>query len=126
MKACACRKLPKRDQLMSESAVDAAIDTQVPATPPSKFDREKRAFFRLLPSLLATHAGQYVAIHDEQVVDSGVDQLEVALRVQRRIGAGAIYVHFVGETPQPICRSGVARESNTRRPDRRSRLCGTD
>lgn len=31
-----------------------------------KFERERRAFFRLLPALLGTHRGQYVAVHDER------------------------------------------------------------
>lgn len=95
---------------MSESTVGSTIEVRLPETPPSKFERERRAFFRLLPGLLATHAGQYVAIHDEQVVDSGPDQLEVALRVQRRVGAAAIYVHLVCDEPQPVCRSGVVRD----------------
>ena len=95
---------------MTEAVLDAAIEVHLPDTPPSKFEREKRAFYRLLPGLLATHAGQYVAIHDEQVVDSGADQLEVALRVQWRIGVATIYVHFVGNEPRRICRSEVIRE----------------
>jgi hypothetical protein len=76
---------------------------------PNKFEREKRAFYRLLPSLRATHEGLYVAIHDEQVVDSGPNQFEVALRVQRRVGQVALYVHLVGDEPPPG-RSGVVRE----------------
>jgi len=78
--------------------------------PPSKFDQERAAFYRLLPNLLATHRGQYVAIHGEQVVDSGQDQIEVALRVQSRVGRVPIFVHFVSEDgAQPVVRSGVAR-----------------
>ena len=95
---------------MSESTLGATIEVELHETPPSKFERERRAFFRLLPGLLATHPGQYVAIHDEQVVDSGPDQLEVALRVQRRVGAVAIYVHLVSDEARPMCRSGVVRD----------------
>lgn len=42
---------------------------------PTKFERERTAFYRLLPELLATHRGQYVAVHGEQVADSGSDRL---------------------------------------------------
>ena len=44
-------------------------------TPPelSKGEREYQTFLRLLPQLLGTHRGQYVAIHDGQVVDSDTD-----------------------------------------------------
>lgn len=95
---------------MSELTVGSTIEVRLPETPPSKFERERQAFFRLLPGLLATHPGQYVAIHDAQVVDSGPDQLEVALRVQRRVGAVAIYVHLVSDEPRAKCRSGVVRD----------------
>jgi hypothetical protein len=95
---------------MSESTLDSTIEVRLHETPPSKFERERRAFLRLLPGLLATHSGQYVAIHEEQVVDSGPDQLEVALRVQRRIGAVAIYVHLVSDQPRLMSRSGVLRD----------------
>jgi hypothetical protein len=101
---------------MSESTLNATIEVRLPETLPSKFERERRAFFRLLPGLLATHSGQYVAIHDEQVVDSGPDQLEVALRVQRRVGGVAIYVHLVSDEPNPICRSGVVRDVSRQGP----------
>ena len=103
---------------MSGSALEALIEIRLPEKPASKFHREKRAFFRLLPGLLATHSGQYVAIHDEQVVDSGPDQLEVALRVQRRFGAAAIYVHLVGDGLRPTCRSGMIRDLS--QPEARS------
>ncbi len=98
---------------MSGTTLDAPVEVRLPEPSPNKFEREKRAFERLLPGLRATHAGQYVAIHDEHVVDSGPDQLEVALRVQRRVGSVAIYVHFVAEV-LPTCRSGVIRDLSPR------------
>ena len=67
------------------------------------------AFQRLLPSLLETYRGQYVAIHDQQVVDSGTDAAELAARVVRRVKAD-IYVGFVSEVPEPVCRLGGARD----------------
>lgn len=88
----------------------ATIQVQFPEIPLSKLERERRAFYRLLPELLLTHAGQFVAIHDEKVVDSGQDQIEVALRVQRRIGALPIFVHRVTSERDPSYRSGVIRD----------------
>ncbi|WP_020469969.1 DUF5678 domain-containing protein [Zavarzinella formosa] len=64
-----------------------------------KFEREQQAFLRLLPQLLESYQGQYVAIHDEQVVDNGPVRLDVAYRVQQRLGKGDIYVGFVSEKP---------------------------
>ena len=46
-----------------------------------KLERENDAFWHVLPQLLETHRGKYVAIHEGQSVDSGDDQLAVASRV---------------------------------------------
>ena len=94
---------------MSGSTLDILFEVRLPEMAHSKFERERRAFYRLFPSLLASHPGQYVAIHDEQVVDSGADQVEVALRVQRRIGTVAIYVHFVSDGASLTSTSGIVR-----------------
>lgn len=85
--------------------------------PRSKLERERRAFFCLLPQLLATHRGQYVAIHEEQAVDSGPERLEVAMRVLQRVGNVDIYVGFVGDLPRPVERSGVRRDLSQPRPN---------
>jgi hypothetical protein len=83
-----------------------AIELTVPP-PRSKWEREYQAFQRLLPQLLATHKGQYVAIHEGQVVDSGDKKLDLALRVLAKVGNVAIHVGRVSEDPEPISRSGV-------------------
>jgi hypothetical protein len=97
---------------MTPTANVHTFEVVLPEPPPkSKFEREKAAFYRLLPELLKTHHRQYVAIHDEQVVDSGPDQIEVALRVLRRVGNVALFVHLVSdEKPFPVSRSGVVRD----------------
>lgn len=80
-------------------------------TPPrNKWEREYRAFKRLLPELLKTHHGKYVAIHEEQVVDSGEDRLELALRVLAKVGNVSIHVGHVSAEPEPVCRSGIRRD----------------
>jgi hypothetical protein len=78
--------------------------------PRNKWEREYRAFKRLLPELLKTHYGKYVAIHDEQVVDSGDDRMELIFRVLDKVGNVSIHVDYVGVEPGPVCRSGVVRD----------------
>jgi hypothetical protein len=95
---------------MSDKPDEATSKVHLPEPPLAKADRERRAFFRLLPSLLATHHGLYVAIHDEQVVDTGTDPLELARRVWQRVGKTDIYIGLVSEDPEPICRPGRARD----------------
>jgi len=95
---------------MSQTTTEPIFEVTVPEPPPStKFEREVAAFRRLLPELLKTHRGQYVAIHDEQVVDSGPDDIELVMKVYRRVGQVPICVSLVTEK-QPICRIPHYRE----------------
>lgn len=91
------------------------FEVVLPTHPQTKFERERAAFYRLLPELLKSHHGQYVAIHDERVVDSGPDRAEVAFRTLDRVKTD-IYVGLVSEEPAPIVRSGVRRVIGERRP----------
>jgi hypothetical protein len=60
-----------------------------------KWRREQRAFHDLLPGLLLTNPGQFVAIHEGQVVESGGDKLAVARRAYDRFGYVPIFVSRV-------------------------------
>ena len=76
----------------------------------TKYDREYAAFRRMLPALMQTHFGQYVAIHDEQVVASGADRLQVVNEALANAGNVAIHVGLVGPNPMPASRSGLLRD----------------
>lgn len=95
---------------MSETINLPAPVIQVTPSPHSKWASEYEAFQRLLPQLLVTHRDRYVAIHEGQVVDSGDDKLELALRVLAKIGNVPIHVGLVTEGLEPAARSGVRRE----------------
>jgi hypothetical protein len=56
----------------------------------------------LLPQLLPTHRGKYVAIHNEQVVDSDTDDIALIQRVHARVGYVPIHVGLVTEQPQLV------------------------
>lgn len=73
---------------MSPTAISPTFEVYLPQDSGSKLRREREAFFRLLPQLLVTHPGQYVAVHDEQVVDSG------RIRWKVRYGYNAGWVEF--------------------------------
>jgi hypothetical protein len=97
-----------RDIAMSEAIV---IPPEALILPPkNKWEREYRAFLRLLPELLKTHRGKYVAIHEEQMVDSGDDRLDLIFRVLAKVGNVSIHVGHVTDEPEPVCRSGVRRD----------------
>ncbi len=80
----------------------------IPTT--SKWQREYAAFRRLLPELRADYQGKFVAIHGEQVVDSGDDKIALALCVLGEVGNIDIHIGLVTDEPTPIARSGFALE----------------
>jgi hypothetical protein len=73
--------------------------SRIPETP---WERERRAFWKLLPELLKTHRGQYATIHNGEVVTSGSDEIAVAMEAYSRVGYVPLYVSQVtDDPPQP-------------------------
>jgi len=64
------------------------------------FEQERTAFQRLLPELLKTHRGEWVAIVDGQPVEFGPDFSSVILPVRQRFGQRPVYVHEILERPR--------------------------
>jgi hypothetical protein len=75
-----------------------------------KWACEFEAFQRLLPQLLETHRGEYVVIHAGRVVDSGQDDLALALRFFAKHGNVPIHVGLVADEPEPLTRIPHYRE----------------
>lgn len=62
-----------------------------------KWLRERHAFYRLLPDLLKTLRGKWVAVHDEEVVEIG-DSLQLVLhRFWERFPKTEVYIQLVDE-----------------------------
>src|SRR6185503_16913269 len=95
---------------MSDTIVVNLPDPLAPTPPLSKWQQEFAAFHHLLPQLLTTHRGKYVAIHEGRVVGASADRLALALEVLARVGNVDIHVGLVTEAPAPISRSGVRRD----------------
>ncbi len=62
-------------------------------------ESEREAFQRLLPGLLKTRRGQFVAIHGGRVVDADVDEGALAGRVIAQ-GYDPVYIQEVREEPR--------------------------
>nr|HID13341.1 type II toxin-antitoxin system Phd/YefM family antitoxin [Anaerolineae bacterium] len=62
-----------------------------------RLEPNRAAFQRLLPELLKTHKGQFVAIHKGEVIDSDTDDRELAKRVMANIGDEPVYIQKVEE-----------------------------
>ena len=65
----------------------------------SKWARERQAFYRMLGTLLNEYPGKFVAIHNEEVVASGDDIVEVALKAYSLVGRQEIFVDQAVEHP---------------------------
>lgn len=90
---------------MNETDIETLPAPQIDWPPPdTKWERERRAFHRLLPSLLETHREKFVAVHCEQVVDSGDDEIALAIRSYDRFGYVPIFVGLVTDRPRPPVR----------------------
>lgn len=73
-----------------------------PVAPP--LAAEQRAFVQLLPELLRTYRGQYVAILGDRVIDSGPDRVELLTRVYAEHGYRPILCRLVTDQPPPVVR----------------------
>jgi hypothetical protein len=71
----------------------------IPSPADDKWRTEQRAFYRLLPELTKLHPDHFVAIHEEGVVESGPDKVEVARRAYARFGYVPIFVSQVTDRP---------------------------
>jgi hypothetical protein len=81
-----------------------APQIMIPYSSENKWQREFEAFQRLRPDLLRTHAGQYVLIHNGKVVDSGPDDLAMALRFFAEHGKVPIHIGLVTLEPEAPAR----------------------
>ena len=63
---------------MTQTTTESAVEVLVPVVETGKGEREYRAFLRLLPQLLVSHRGQYVAVHEGQVVDCDADDIRLS------------------------------------------------
>jgi len=90
---------------MNEAAVRSStpIELRLSPPPPSKGEREYHAFLRMLPDLLTTHRGRFVAVHNEQIVDDDMDDIALVQRVHARFGYVPIHVGLVAD-PLPVTR----------------------
>ncbi len=68
-----------------------------PVSSVPSFEQERAAFQRLLPELLKTHRGEWVAIVDGQPVEFGPDFSSVIAPVRQRFGQRPVYVHEISE-----------------------------
>jgi|SRR5579872_523318 len=82
---------------MDESDILPAPVINLPKRDDDKWERERSAFQRMLPTLLATSRGKYVAIHKESVVETADSSAEAAQRAYAKCGYIPIFIGFVSD-----------------------------
>src|SRR5262245_38631514 len=88
-----------RSGVIEMSQVNALAPPSLPDPASDKWRREQRAFHRLLPGLLGSHRGQFVAVHEGRIVASGPDKLAVAAQAYAQVGYVPIFVSLVTDQP---------------------------
>ncbi|MEZ4683253.1 MAG: hypothetical protein R2932_54500 [Caldilineaceae bacterium] len=78
--------------------LDAALDQQRSAS----MEREEQAFYKLHSSLYPEYAGQYVAIHNGQFVDSDADQVALYRRMRQQYPEEFVWISPVTESPGKV------------------------
>lgn len=81
-------------ELDSQSGADAKRDAAM--------RREEAAFHRLHPSLYKKHAGEYVAIHNEQLIDSDSDQVALYRRTRQQYPGEFVWITPINESPDEV------------------------
>lgn len=80
--------------------------TELNATPDQQrsatMDREEQAFYKLHSSLYPQYAGQYVAIYNEQFVDSDADQVVLYQRMRQKYPDEFVWIAPVTENPGEV------------------------
>lgn len=61
--------------------------------------REYQAFLRLLPELLKTYSGRYVAVHDGHVISVADTLSAAAMEAYAKVGYVPLHVGLVSEQP---------------------------
>ncbi len=84
------------------SSIETLPAPDLSAARDDKWRREQGAFRQLLPELLRTHLGEYVAIHEGRMVESGADKIDVARRAYERFGYIPIFIsRVIAGPPEP-------------------------
>jgi len=69
-----------------------------------RMEQEQAAYECLHESLLATHEGQYVAIHGGQLVDADAEELALARRIIAAYPNDVVHIRKVRREPEPELR----------------------
>ena len=95
LKASASLEDKSINELVNEAVERYLLQRQL-----TKIDAEIEAYQRLHPLLRQTHVGQWVAVHEQQLVDFDIDRAALYQRVRQKYGLRPVLIRQVAEQPE--------------------------
>ena len=83
-----------------DAKVDKALRSYLMQLRHEKIRAESEAFEQQLPALLANYRGEYVAMHEGQVIDHDPDVRTLHLRIFAQLGHTPVLLKKVTEEPE--------------------------
>ena len=88
------------DDLVAEVLAEAIPAVYV-SPDRARMEQEQAAYERMRESLLATHEGQYVAIHGGELVDADTDKMALVRRIVAAYSDRVVHIRLVSREPEP-------------------------
>jgi len=85
--------------------VNQAVRERLEQLEDQKLKAEIQAFERMHPQLVKQYLGQFVAVHEGQIVDADVDFEALFLRLEKRLGDVPVLIRPVSVEPTPELRA---------------------
>lgn len=85
--------------------VNQAVREHLEQLEDQKLKAEIQAFERMHPQLVKQYLGQFVAVHEGQIVDADVDFEALFLRLEKRLGDVPVLIRPVSVEPTPELRA---------------------
>jgi hypothetical protein len=80
--------------------VNEAVERYLLQRQLTKIDTEIESYRRLHPMLRQAHFGQWVAVHEQQLVDFDIDRAALYQRVRQKYGLRPVLIRQVAEQPE--------------------------
>jgi len=90
--------LAGQTQIDADALVDQALRTYLTEVHREKIQAETRAFRQQFKTILQQYRGEYVAVHEGQVIDHDLDLRTLHLRVFARLGRAPVLLKKVEES----------------------------
>jgi len=78
-------------------SIDQERDLQSRQPFQTAFEHEQRSFIRMLPDLLKTLSGQYVAVHGGEMIDQDSNEIKLAERIESKYHSEFVLIRKVSK-----------------------------